>query len=70
MALPEGKTYDDKHVIGLFSKPNGLIGVIEVVRGYPEPRPIHQERRDRRLTLAPETALSWSCGVNLGRSRR
>ena len=37
VALPEGKTYDDKHVISLFSKPHGLIGVIDVVRDYPEP---------------------------------
>ncbi|SRR5713101_6121409 len=36
-ALPEGKTYDDKHVISLFTKPEGLIGVIDVVRDYPVP---------------------------------
>lgn len=35
-ALPEGKTYDDKVVIRLLSKTDGLVGVMDVVRDYPE----------------------------------
>lgn len=35
--LPPGKTHDDKFVYGLFDTANRLIGVIDLVRGYPEP---------------------------------
>jgi hypothetical protein len=31
-----GKTYDEKYVISLFSKQEGLIGVIDVERDYPQ----------------------------------
>ena len=34
-ALPQGKTYDDKYVISLFDPLAELIGVMDVVRDYP-----------------------------------
>ncbi len=34
-ALPDGKTTDDKHLIGVFARAGGLVGVIDVIRDYP-----------------------------------
>ena len=36
--LPPGKTYIDKFVYGLFSTDCDLVGVIDLVRDYPEPK--------------------------------
>lgn len=36
-SLPRGKTQEDKFVIGLFDAPGHLIGVLDVIRGYPKP---------------------------------
>lgn len=35
---PEGKTTDDKMVIGLFTDQDTLIGVLDAIRDYPNPR--------------------------------
>jgi ribosomal protein S18 acetylase RimI-like enzyme len=35
-ALPRGKTHDDKFVVGLFDAPGHLVGVLDVIRDYPE----------------------------------
>lgn len=35
-ALPRGKTYADKFVMGLFDAPGHLIGVLDVIRDYPK----------------------------------
>ena len=34
-ALPPGKEYDDKFLIGIFAGPQELIGVLDVIRDYP-----------------------------------
>ncbi len=34
-SLPRGKTQDDKFVIGLFDAPSHLVGVLDVIRGFP-----------------------------------
>jgi ribosomal protein S18 acetylase RimI-like enzyme len=34
-SLPRGKTHDDKFVIGLFDAPGHMIGVLDVIRDYP-----------------------------------
>lgn len=36
-ALPRGKGHDDKFVIGLFDAPGHMVGVLDVVRDYPQP---------------------------------
>ncbi|HUH94762.1 MAG TPA: GNAT family N-acetyltransferase [Casimicrobiaceae bacterium] len=48
-ALPEGKTYDDKFVWGLYSG-EAMIGCADVIRGYPSP-----ERAIIGLLLLAET---------------
>ena len=35
-ALPRGKRHDDKFVIGLFDAPGHMVGVLDVVRDYPQ----------------------------------
>jgi RimJ/RimL family protein N-acetyltransferase len=35
-AIPEGKTLDDKYMLGIFNSQNELIGFIEGMRNYPE----------------------------------
>ena len=35
--LPRGKSPDDKFVIGLFDAPGHLVGVLDVIRDYPQP---------------------------------
>ncbi len=35
-ALPRGKTHEDKFVVGLFDAPGHLVGVLDVIRDYPE----------------------------------
>jgi GNAT superfamily N-acetyltransferase len=37
IALPEGKTYDDKRVISLFTEAGRLVGVMDVIRDHPKP---------------------------------
>lgn len=37
-ALPRGKGREDKFVIGLFDAPGHLVGVLDVIRDYPEAR--------------------------------
>lgn len=37
-ALPRGKGREDKFVIGLFDAPGHLVGVLDVIRDYPETR--------------------------------
>ena len=37
-ALPKGKDYNDKFVIGIFENDNELIGVIDVIRNHPNVR--------------------------------
>jgi ribosomal protein S18 acetylase RimI-like enzyme len=37
-ALPRGKTQDDKFVIGLFDAPGHLVGVLDVIRDFPNRR--------------------------------
>ncbi len=34
-ALPPGKEYDDKFLIGIFAGPQELVGVLDVIRDYP-----------------------------------
>ncbi len=34
-ALPQGKEYDDKFLLGIFAGPQKLIGVLDVIRDYP-----------------------------------
>ena len=36
MALPEGKGYEDKFLIGLFTPDNELIGVLDAIRDHPQ----------------------------------
>ncbi len=35
-AVPRGKTHEDKFVVGLFDAPGHLVGVLDVIRDYPE----------------------------------
>ncbi|MBD2124246.1 GNAT family N-acetyltransferase [Trichocoleus sp. FACHB-262] len=35
-ALPEGKTIEDKYILGLFNSSNILVGMIEAIRHYPD----------------------------------
>jgi ribosomal protein S18 acetylase RimI-like enzyme len=35
-SVPRGKTHDDKFVIGLFDAPGHLVGVLDVIRDFPE----------------------------------
>lgn len=35
-ALPDGKTTEDKYILGLFNPQNDLIGMIESIRHYPD----------------------------------
>jgi RimJ/RimL family protein N-acetyltransferase len=35
-AIPDGKTLDDKYILGIFNSQNELIGLIEGMRNYPE----------------------------------
>ncbi|MBI6547183.1 MAG: GNAT family N-acetyltransferase [Cyanobacteria bacterium NC_groundwater_1444_Ag_S-0.65um_54_12] len=37
VALPEGKDYDDKVIVGLFDHQQRMIGVLDAIRGYPSP---------------------------------
>jgi ribosomal protein S18 acetylase RimI-like enzyme len=37
ITLPEGKSYEDKFLIGLFTPDNELIGVLDAIRDYPQP---------------------------------
>jgi ribosomal protein S18 acetylase RimI-like enzyme len=37
IGLPEGKDYDDKLLMGIFDRSNHLIGVLDVIRNYPDP---------------------------------
>src|SRR6266704_116523 len=34
-ALPPGKEYDDKFLLGIFAGPQELVGVLDVIRDYP-----------------------------------
>ncbi len=34
-ALPDGKTSEDKLLIGIFARAGGMVGVIDVIRNYP-----------------------------------
>ncbi len=34
-ALPRGKAYEDKFVVGLFDAPGHLVGVLDVIRDFP-----------------------------------
>lgn len=36
IVLPEGKGYEDKFLIGLFTADNELIGVLDAIRDYPQ----------------------------------
>jgi len=36
-SLPRGKTHEDKFVLGLFDAPGHQVGVLDVVRDYPQP---------------------------------
>src|SRR5579884_2537856 len=36
IVLPEGKGYEDKFLIGLFTPDNELIGVLDAIRDYPQ----------------------------------
>ena len=38
--LPEGKSYEDKFVFGVYLE-SKMVGCIDLVRGYPEPRIAH-----------------------------
>lgn len=35
-SLPENKTLDDKFVIGIFNEDKNIIGVIDIIRDYPD----------------------------------
>lgn len=37
VVLPEGKGYEDKFLIGLFTADNALIGVLDAIRNHPQP---------------------------------
>jgi GNAT superfamily N-acetyltransferase len=63
---PKGRGPDDKFVFGVFTEPAGLIGVLDVIRDYPNPRdwfiglmlfgPSHRSQGlGRQLYLAFET---------------
>ena len=34
--LPDGKTYDDKYVFGIYLEPQ-MVGCVDLIKGYPEP---------------------------------
>ena len=34
--LPDGKTYDDKYVFGIYMGPR-MVGCVDLIKGYPEP---------------------------------
>ena len=38
--LPDGKGYDDKFVLGIFSG-SAMVGCVDLIRGYPEPETAH-----------------------------
>jgi len=37
-ALPEGKAYEDKFVLGIFDSQSKMIGCVDLIRGYPDPK--------------------------------
>jgi len=37
MQLPEGKNYEDKHVISVLTDSGKFIGVLDLIRNHPEP---------------------------------
>lgn len=76
-ALPPGNAYDDKYVIGLRDGAGSLIGVIDLIRNYPEPGVwyiglllLHPAHRGRGVGQATVSALAaWvqtQGGVALG----
>lgn len=64
-ALPPGKAYDDKYVIALRDGAGSLIGIIDLIRDYPEPGVwyiglllLHPDHRGRGLGQATVEALA------------
>lgn len=69
-ALPPGKGYEDKFVLGIFKESGKLTGLIDIVRDYPIEGEwmlglllIHPDERGRKLGKSAHEALAqWAVG--------
>lgn len=75
--LPEGKSYEDKFVIGVFESSGELIGVLDVIRDYKETGEwtlglllIHPDRRNKGLGESVYRAFEqWAAKFGANRIR-
>ena len=59
-AIPEGKTLEDKFMLGLFDPSNVLVGLLEGMRHYPE----EQTWWVGLMLIAPNGSRSFALGVS------